>query len=343
MLRLNILICCVFLMGLAALDGGHVQAQEVAKPVRNNVAVPGKEVLILRHQKLKKGSHEDFYKLSREGVWPWFEKIGTRVVGQWKVTHPDGSEDSEEYDEGWRLARYASYDHWAATRQGDNLGGNGPDFQKNGEALQARREHLLGSDGAYFLQGSMAPGTPYYLPGTDEKYTQTANAQDSASHDPGSAGLLDEDSDVGPIPVRNDVAQAGREVVTIRYWKIKKGYFADFYKASEEGVWPYFEKIGARVIGQWQVIHPEADTREESAEYDEVILMTRYASYAHWQATRQPATLGGNGPDYDKMREAIAFRRTLSLETKLTFMEGYMYHSPPKFTPGLKEQYTLVD
>ncbi len=321
--------CClatavILLAGMAhAQNQGRYEA-DMAKPVRNDVAASGEEVLVLRHQKLKKGSHDDFYKLSRDGVWPWFEKIGTRVVGQWKVIHPDGSEGSGEYDEGYRLARYVSYEHWEATRRGENLGGNGPDFEKSSEALQLRGEIRPGSDGAYFLQGHMAPGGPYYLPGMDEKYEP---AEEST----------------GPIPVRNDVAQPGREIVTIRYWKIQKGRFDDFYKASVEGVWPFFEKIGARIIGQWKVIHPAADTCEESPDYDEVILMTRYASYAHWQATRNPVQLGGNGPDFEKMREALDLRQSLTLETSVKFMEGYMYHSPPSFMPGLKEQYRLAE
>jgi len=322
-----------------------VHAQDNApKPVRNGAAVDGDEILILRHQKLQKGSHDEFYRLSREGVWPWFEKIGTRVVGQWKVFHPDGG-GSDEYDEGWRLARYASYDHWVATRT-DELGGNGPDYLKNRKALATRGELLLGSDGAYFLQGNMAPGGPYFLPGLAESYEPSGDASakvEDISLDPGPQGTVADPESLTPIPVRNDVAQPGSEIVTMRYWKIDKGRYDDFYRASVEGVWPYFEKIGARVIGQWQVIHPPRDTRDESPDYDEVILMTRYASHAHWAATRNPAQLGGNGPDYDKMREALALRRSLTHETTLTFLEGYMYDSPPKFMPGLQESYRAVE
>ena len=49
--------------------------------------------------------------------------------------------------------------------------------------------------------------------------------------------------------MRNDVAQAGEEIITLRYFRIKKGTFDQFLKASVEGVWPYFEKLGSRVIG----------------------------------------------------------------------------------------------
>ena len=59
-----------------------------------------------------------------------------------------------------------------------------------------------------------------------------------------------------PRPVRNDVAQASEEIVTLRYFRIRKGSFDEFLKVSVEGVWPYFEKLGSRVIGMWKVIVP---------------------------------------------------------------------------------------
>jgi|SRR5215471_6157558 len=40
-----------------------------------------------------------------------------------------------------------------------------------------------------------------------------------------------------PHPVRNDVAQPGEEIVTLRYFKIKKGTFDEFLRVSIEGVW----------------------------------------------------------------------------------------------------------
>src|SRR5271155_1544904 len=48
-----------------------------------------------------------------------------------------------------------------------------------------------------------------------------------------------------PHPVRNEAARPSDEIVTLRYFKIKKGSFDQFLKASVEGVWPYFEKIGS--------------------------------------------------------------------------------------------------
>lgn len=79
-----------------------------------------------------------------------------------------------------------------------------------------------------------------------------------------------------PRPVRNDVAQPGEEIVTLRYFRIKKGTFDQFLKASKEGVWPYFEKLGSRVIGMWQVIAPSGveGVTPLSKDYDEVYLST---------------------------------------------------------------------
>src|ERR1700733_2304702 len=67
---------------------------------------------------------------------------------------------------------------------------------------------------------------------------------------------LTQDS-VSPKPVRNNIAQPGDEIITIRYFRIKKGTFDQFLKASQEDVWPFFDKIGARVIGMWKVFEAE--------------------------------------------------------------------------------------
>ena len=147
------------------------------------------------------------------------------------------------------------------------------------------------------------------------------------------------------IAVRNDVAQDGEEIVTLRYFKIQKGVFPEFYEASVEGVWPYFEKIGARVIGMWQVVHPTVDDRatgEEDAEYDEVILMTRYAGVDHWRATRDTYQHGGNGPDWEKCMAAINFRRSLTIETSLQFLKGHKWDNSPWYMPGLAETSTVT-
>ncbi len=147
-------------------------------------------------------------------------------------------------------------------------------------------------------------------------------------------------------PVRNLAADpsmiGGEGVVTLRYWKIQKGQFPEFLAASQRGVWPYFEKIGARVIGMWQVT-PAPGENEASADYDEVYLATRYASAEHWAATRDAARMGGNGPDYVALQDALAVRRALTLETRLTFLSGANGPMGPYFLPGTMESFQQAE
>lgn len=139
-------------------------------------------------------------------------------------------------------------------------------------------------------------------------------------------------------PVRNLSPQAGQEVTTIRYWKIRKGTFPQFLKASQDGIWPYFEKIGARIVGMWLVIPPPGG-QEASPDYDEVYLTTRYASVEHWAATRDAAAMGGDGPDYAALQAALAVRQSLTIETKVTFMQGIVGPLAPVYMPGTGEKF----
>jgi hypothetical protein len=144
-----------------------------------------------------------------------------------------------------------------------------------------------------------------------------------------------------PRPVRNDVAQPGEEIVTLRYFRIKKGTFDQFLKASVEGIWPYFEKLGSRVIGMWQVVTPEGveGATPASKDYDEVYLSTRYASINHWKASRDTVAHGGNGPDWVKCKAALDLRRSLTISTSVIFLKGSMASNGPYFMPGLNETY----
>lgn len=121
------------------------------------------------------------------------------------------------------------------------------------------------------------------------------------------------------------------EIVTLRYFRIKKGSFPQFLEASRSGIWPFYEKIGARILGMWRVV-PAAGQTEASSEYDEVYLSTRYVSLDHWSATRDPESLGGDGPDYKALQTALAVRQSLTLETRVTFMSGLTGPLPPTFT-----------
>ena len=136
-----------------------------------------------------------------------------------------------------------------------------------------------------------------------------------------SADMLDGD----PLPVRNEAHKEGDNILVLRHFTIQAGSFAEFHRVSSEGVWPFFEKIGARIVGMWKVISPEimGEAADKSAdEGDEVYLLTRYASADHWRATRDFWKLGGNGPDALKVYEALKRRRELTLAVSFKVLEG---------------------
>ena len=160
-------------------------------------------------------------------------------------------------------------------------------------------------------------------------------------------GIIEDrhDVEIRPKPVRNNVTQPGDELVALRHFRIKKGHFDEFLQASIEGVWPYMEKIGARAVGMWKVIHPVIDgstVSEEPSDYDDVYVMTRYASMAHWRATRDMAVHGGNGPDWVKCHECLTLRNSLTIETSVCFLQGLKWDNDPWFMPGLDENYERV-
>ena len=66
----------LFAILVMLVTGAYAQLAESPHAVRNDVPQEGTEVLVFRHQKLHQGGHEAYFRLSREGVWPWFEKMG---------------------------------------------------------------------------------------------------------------------------------------------------------------------------------------------------------------------------------------------------------------------------
>ena len=172
-------------------------------------------------------------------------------------------------------------------------------------------------------------------------FALVAAQENKATQDKLFRGGLNQTKEDAPHPVRNDVAQPGEEIVTLRHFKIKKGTFDQFLKASVEGVWPYFEKLGSRVIGMWQVITPEGvvGAPPASKDYDEVYLSTRYAGIEHWKASRVAVQHGGNGPDWLKCKAALDLRQSLTISTNVIFLKGSMTPGAPYFMPGLNETY----
>jgi hypothetical protein len=288
---------------------------------RNGTHKPGEEVVVFRHYRLRKGHHAAFQQASERGVWLVYEKIGARVVGDFKVVHPDG-EGSTEYDENYRLARYASYQHWEETRRPVDMIGNGPLLELSRTGGSTRQKYVLGSDGAYFMTGRMIEDIPFHLQGLPEMFVRT--------DDPGD----------GSGPVRYDVPLAGDgEIIDFEYWKLRKGSFQDFDALTRDGMLPLVSKMGARGIGLWRCIYPEPARGEESADFDEAIMLTRYASILHWQATQSPRSLTGDGPDYQTWATSNQARNELVIHHGRRFLQGDLYRSPPTHIPTLDEHY----
>ena len=72
-------------------------------------------------------------------------------------------------------------------------------------------------------------------------------------------------------------------VMVQRSFIIERGGLREFERLSREGIWPYFEARGCKVIGFFTNLH--------GGPTNEVVTNTVYASMAHWEATRDDAPL----------------------------------------------------
>jgi hypothetical protein len=289
---------------------------------RNDVNQPGEEVLVFRHYRILKGFHRQFQHVSQRDIWWAYEKLGVVNVGDFKVVYPEGGEP-QEYDENYRLARYVSYDHWLDTRQPQKMMGDGPLFDAVAGGSRTREQYVLSSDGAYFLTGRMIEAEPYYLPGLDEDYVlDTASSSDATG------------------PVRYDHPVLGDEIAEVIWFRIAKGRFDEFDALTRDDMLPVIRKMGVRGLGIWKLIYPAPAIGEENDDYDEVMMIMRYASYQHWQACKSPARLIGDGPDYQAYAAAESRRDELTLGKRQRFIKGIMFGNPAAFTPPLPESYT---
>ena len=325
-------------VGLAVLALGPTVVAQAPTPVRNDVPRAGQqEVVMMRHAYLEAGGYQAWLDASRSGVWPWFERLGARILGDFEIIYPMGADATPGRDEALRFARYASFEHWQATRGGAaagdtggavRLGGDGGLSDASREGLAARRQYQQGSRGGIFLRGYLAETRPIYMPGLDERYEQVDGA-DTAS--------------AAPHPVRLDRARPGDGVLVLGYSRIRKGAFEEYHAIARDGVWPYVEKIGVRPVGLWRVAYLPNGDAVESDDYDETYYLAGYAGYEHFLAVRDDAVgMGGDGPDFEAFRRATARLDGLTQGRSIEFLRGEPYGSPPVYAPGLKESYRPV-
>jgi len=318
---------------------GQSAAQPI--PVRNDVPRMGQqEIVMMRHAYLDDGGYQHWYEQSSSKVWPWFERLGARIIGDFEIIYPDGEDLTPRQDEALRFARYASYEHWQATRpvtavsSGDtggsvSLAGNGPLLDENISGLNSRREVSQGSRGGFFLQGYMAQNNPIYMPGLVEDYAETAEPRNTEAES---------------VAVRLGPARARGEVLTLHYRRIKKDSFEEIHAVSRGQVWPYAEKVGVRPVGQWKVLYLPNSSAEESADYDEVYTLLRYSSYEHFLTFRDdPISLGGNGPDFEQMLDGINLVDQFTGFQSVEFLRGPLWGAKPHYTPNTGETFELIN
>lgn len=67
-------------------------------------------------------------------------------------------------------------------------------------------------------------------------------------------------------------------VVVERTFTIERGKLREFERLSREGIWPYMEARGCKILGLYTIMHGGAT--------DDVVLYTAYDSMSHWENTR---------------------------------------------------------
>jgi hypothetical protein len=95
---------------------------------------------------------------------------------------------------------------------------------------------------------------------------------------------------IDPTPPR----EAG--VYAHRWFWLQPQDWSEFQRLSEEGIWPYFESDGCRIIGLWRSMEPGQPAK--------ALLITRYPSVAHWERTRLQSTDPPTGTDERLYRQA---------------------------------------
>lgn len=101
-------------------------------------------------------------------------------------------------------------------------------------------------------------------------------------------------------------------IVVQRSFTIERGSVQEFERLSREGIWPYMEARGCRILGLFANVHGGPN--------DELILLTAYDSLAHWETTRDDAPLPAEASDearrlHPAYQDALRERRKLTVQT----------------------------
>ena len=101
-------------------------------------------------------------------------------------------------------------------------------------------------------------------------------------------------------------------IVVQRSFTIERGTFIEFERLAREGIWPYMEARGCKILGLFTNLH--------GGPSDEAILLTAYDSLAHWEATRlDAAPPPGSTPELiDLARKAAEASRARNQLTKVS-------------------------
>jgi hypothetical protein len=101
-------------------------------------------------------------------------------------------------------------------------------------------------------------------------------------------------------------------IVVQRTFVIEPGTLVEFERLSREGIWPYMEARGCKVLGLFTNMH--------GGPSNEVVLHTAYESLTHWEATRLdlPAPEGSSDALIEMQRAAMEAARQRHALTKVT-------------------------
>jgi len=108
-----------------------------------------------------------------------------------------------------------------------------------------------------------------------------------------------------------------------RWFWIEPGDWDEFLALSEDGIWPFLESDGCRIVGLWEAAQTEA------APLRELLLITRYPSVAHWERTRMQSADPPPGADAALYARALAAGRKRAPLTQRTIVRLCLLVPPP--------------